>query len=318
MRPALTKLRLRHLQVAQQLVESGTIRKVAERLHLSQPAVSQMVKDLEAAFRTPLFSRSKTGMVPREELALLLGRIRVALGELATAESELSTSSTRAAIVRVGAQLHPLTQLLPRVMELLNRKTPQLRFNLREGSTSEMLAALAAGELDCAIGRLSEQHYRSAPSSDTEFWPILSGELCVVAGQNHPLARKRKVTLRDLAQEQWALSEETGESRKLLEAAFVREGLRPPQPVLECRPFAINLSIVAKLPIITLAMRTAAVQAQQRREVRILPLDLKLEAPPIALICRKAAASTPLLIRIREAVLTAAAELEKGRWARSV
>lgn len=316
MRPALSKLRLRHLEVLQRLVETGTIRKVAEELHLSQPAVSQMVKDLETAFRTPLFSRSKTGMVPREELAPLLGRIRVMLGELATAESELSAGSGSGAIVRVGAQLHPLTQLLPRVMDLLNRKTPRLRFNLREGSTSEMLAALAAGELDCAIGRLSEQHYRAAPPSEMTFWPILGGELCVVAGRNHPLAGKRKIALRDLALEQWALSEETGESRKLLEAAFVREGLRPPQPVLVCRPFAINLSIVARLPIITLAMRSAALQAQQRREVRILPLDLKLDAPPIALICRKAAAETPLLMRVREAVLTAAAELEKGRWAR--
>jgi DNA-binding transcriptional LysR family regulator len=317
MRPLLGKLRLRHFQVVELLAETGTVRAVAERLHLSQPAVSQMVKDLETAFRVQLFSRSKSGMAPREELLLLLGRTRVMLGELATAETELSTDSTKAAIVRVGAQLHMLTLLLPRVMSGLDQKEPPLRFSVREGSTSEMLKALAAGELDCAIGRLSEQHYRAAPSSEMAFWPILSGELCIVAGPQHPLTKRRKLSLRDLTDEKWALSEETGESRKLLEAAFVREGLRPPQPVLGCRPFAVNLTMAAQLPIITLAMRSAALLAQQRREVRILPVDLKLDAPPIALICRKSAAETPLISRVRAAILTAAAGLEKGRWVRA-
>src|SRR5688572_25326947 len=101
MRPSLGKLRLRHFQVIELLAETGTVRAVAERLHLSQPAVSQMVKDLETAFRVQLFSRSKSGMAPREELLLLLGRTRVMLGELATAESELAPGSIKRAIVRV-------------------------------------------------------------------------------------------------------------------------------------------------------------------------------------------------------------------------
>jgi DNA-binding MarR family transcriptional regulator len=58
-RSAINRLRLNHLRLLELLVEHGTVRRAAEELDLSQPAVSQMLKDLELAFGGALFSRTR-------------------------------------------------------------------------------------------------------------------------------------------------------------------------------------------------------------------------------------------------------------------
>jgi DNA-binding transcriptional LysR family regulator len=305
MRPAIERLRIKHLRLLELLVELGSVRKAAERLHVSQPAVSQMLKELEAAFGGPLFTRTRGGVEPNLRVSNLLRRVQPALGELRAAQGEMLTSSTT--LLRIGANLQFLTQLLPHALERLRAGYPDLRFVLREGPTNALVESLLAGDLDCTIGRLSSNMPRAA---DLQFWPLSGGELCLVVGRSHPLAKRKRLALEDLATQAWALGGMTGEARRIVDQLFMRAGLRPPEPVLECRPQFANIAFVATMQLVTVATRSDALAAQHAGTVHILPIELPVESAPVAFICRKASAGDVWLARLREAVSLAPGRIQ--------
>jgi DNA-binding transcriptional LysR family regulator len=307
-RPAIERLRIKHLRLFELLVELGTVRKAAERLHISQPAASQMLKELESAFGGTLFARTRGGVKAAQCATILLRRLRLVLGELCAAQSEMLTSTN--VVLRIGANLQFLSHLLPHALESLRSSYPDLRFVLREGPTNTLIDELLAGDLDCTIGRLSMNARHAAVLAELRFWTLYGGELCLVVGRSHPLARRKRLTLQDLAGEAWALGGTTGQARKLLDQLFISAQLPPPQPILECRPQFANLAFVAKMQLVTVATRSDALAAQEVDMIRILPIELPVESAPVAFICRKVSADDVWLTRAREAVSLAAGRIK--------
>lgn len=301
LRPSIDRLRIKHLRLLEVIMEAGSLRRAAERLHLTQPAVSDMVKELEAAFGGELFTRSRGGMKANARAFMLLRRLKPVLGELRGAQDEMLTTSS--ATLRVGANLQFLTQLLPEAFAQVRAKDPSLHFVVREGPTKVLIDALLAGELDCTVGRLTAgiRH-----SDELSFWPMRGGELCLLVGRSHPLAARKRVTLRDLTDEAWALGTGPGQAREIVEQLFIAEGLPPPVPVLECRPQFANVTFAGKMQLVTVATRRDALVAQDAGTVHILPIDLPVEYAPVAFICRKVFADDPALKRLRQAVKLAA------------
>lgn len=299
-RPKIERLRVKHLRLLELLIEVGSVRKAAEGLNVSQPAVSQMLKELEDAFGGPLFGRTRTGVEANRRAAVLLERVRPILGELGAAQTEMLSASTR--VLRIGANLQFLTQLLPHALATLRDADRHLRFVVREGPTSALIDALLDGELDCTIGRLPASVPRAA---DLCLWPLYGGELCLVVGRSHPFAKRRRVTLEELAGEAWALGGATGEARKALERLFRSASITPPDPVLECRPQFANLAFVTRMQLITVATRSDALAAERAGTIHILPVEVPVESAPVAFICRKTSAADPGLTRLREALSAA-------------
>jgi DNA-binding transcriptional LysR family regulator len=296
LRRVLPRLRLIHLHLLEILVQHGTVRKAAEELNLSQPAVSQMLKDLESAFGGTLFTRTRKGVVPNERLRALLRRVQVVLGELDAVQSELRTVPRPT--IRLGANLQFLTQHVPTALARVSSNHPDLRFILREGSTRVAIDSLLRGELDCVIGptrSLSPTKLR-----ELRFWPLYQSDLCLVVNPSHALARRKRVSISDLAGEPWVLGAEGGQARDVLEQAFVRAGLHPPEPVVECRPHFLNMHFVNKMPCVTVASRADAVAAEKAGTVCILPVPIALDYGPIALICRKTSSEDTWLTRFRD------------------
>jgi len=264
-----------------------------------------MLKELEAAFGGPLFARTRGGVEANQRAATLVRRLRPMLGELRAAQDELLESSS--ATAHIGANLQFLTHLLPQALTGMRSAHSALRFVVREGPTKVLVEELLAGELDCIIGRLSSSTPRAA---DLSFWPLYGGELCLVVGRSHPLARRKRIVLQDLAVEAWALGGTAGQARTIVDQLFIRAGLRPPVPVLECRPQFANLAFVASMQLVTVATRSDALVAQRAGTIHILPIELPVEYPPVAFICRNASKEDVWLTRLREAVSLAAGPMK--------
>ncbi len=311
LRPAFGNLRLRHLRMLELLSDTGTVRKTAKLLHLSEPAVSQMLKNVEEAFGGPLFSRTRRGLVPNSRFGVLLRRIRGALGELRAAGSDLAQSDFSQPRLRFGASLHILTHLFAPAVGRLRLNHPDWRFSLQEGSMHVLLNDLAEGKLDCVGGRMPHRKSMAFKMSDFDFWPIYSGELCLVVGADHPLARRRRVALTELIREDWALSITDGRSRQLLQDAFLRAGFELPEPVVESRPFHANLAVVSQSRLITVAMRAEALRGQRLGTHRILPVNIELNGPPMAVFFRKSVVNDPVIAAARDVLREVGNELSK-------
>src|SRR4051812_30062237 len=83
------RLRLRHLELLVALADAGTMRAAATRLHLSQPALSKMLGEIEKGFGTRLFERSPQGLAANGLGEAAIYRARIMLGELSRAQQEV-------------------------------------------------------------------------------------------------------------------------------------------------------------------------------------------------------------------------------------
>jgi len=304
--PRVARLRLAHLQMLEILAEVGSLRKVAERMHLSQPAVSQMVKQVEQAFGGQLLTRSRKRVYANDRMETLMRRVRAILRELSIAGTELINPEYPQSIVHVGANLHVLTRLIPKAISALRKQEPSLRFVLQEGGTNDLLQMVTDGEIDCAISRVAGSSIQAETYKQLSITPIYQGTLCILVSRKHPLYRRRSVTLKDLADADWATSSQDSNSRTLLADIFMQAGINPPTPVIECRPFAANLAIAEELPLVTMGMREEALHESRKAAFRALPLVLDRNRSPVSFICRHSKMHEFPLPLVRDAIIATA------------
>ena len=301
-RVQLGRLRLRDLQLIEAIDELGSVRKAAERLGITQPAASALVRDVERAFGTRLYDRSTRGMIPLAGAQRLLERARIALRELEAAGDELSSASSPTQCLRVGAVSHAIHEVLPAAIGRMLDARPDTRIDVVEAGINDLLAQLQNGSVDCVVGRLSPDFF-SERSASLVSWTLYPVPLCVVAPPGHPLGRRKRVTIADLASARWALLPPDVLTSRLFAQAFLREGLMPPVAVVQARSMANMLAIASRAALLTLAPARRALQDQKLGLLRIVPVALELALPPVAIICRKSSATLPSIIAMRDALV---------------
>jgi DNA-binding transcriptional LysR family regulator len=142
-------MELRHLRYLVAVVEEGTVTAAAERLHVAQPGVSAQLRQLERELGEPLLTRGPRGVTPTAAGAAVLPYARAAL---AAAEGARLAVDELKGLVRghVGVGMAPSLAAtdLPDLLAGFRAAHPEVEITLREGTSGELLAMLAAGELD--------------------------------------------------------------------------------------------------------------------------------------------------------------------------
>jgi DNA-binding transcriptional LysR family regulator len=285
------QLRLRHLRLIETLAVVGSLHRAAKELHLSQPAASAMLKDVEDALGSTLFVRTRKGVVPNVLGGATIARIRTVLGELDMLSQELEHAQPLP-VLRLGTLTHAVYGLLQRVLPEFLAKS-DCRIDLREGSLTRLLDLLQNNQLDCVIGRLPAASADSLMQRGFVFQPLYQLEMCVLARASHPLARRQKVAFRDLAAFPWVLSREGTNSRYTLMAAFASAGLPPPTIRMETSSFLYSLQVLPTNDWLTVVPREAGARHQELGIARILPVKLPNLLTPVAFIASRSALSNP-------------------------
>ncbi|RYY98291.1 MAG: LysR family transcriptional regulator, partial [Comamonadaceae bacterium] len=148
------RLRLRHLELLVALAEAGTMRAAAARLHLSQPALSKMLAEVEAGFGARLFERSPQGLQANGLGQAAVYRARVMLGELARGQEEIDALRTHASgVLRLGTL--SVTAAVPRAIVRLRQQVPGAQVQVHEGRVRDLVQRLLDGELDAVFGAIT-------------------------------------------------------------------------------------------------------------------------------------------------------------------
>jgi len=147
-------MELRELRGFVAVVEERGLSAAARRLHMSQPAVSQMVAALERQLGVPLLVRSSTGVKPTDAGRTLLAEARAVLARHDEAVATMARHlADGAEALRIGVPLELPTGLLTGPLAALADSHPSTRTQLRHLSTAAQLEALRAGELDLGLLR---------------------------------------------------------------------------------------------------------------------------------------------------------------------
>jgi DNA-binding transcriptional LysR family regulator len=187
-------MELRHLRYFIVVAEEQNVTRAAARLHLSQPPLTRQIHDLESELGVALFTRS--GKTIR-----LTDAGRVFLEEARASLRRVEEGVRKARDVASGAQgeLHlgyaptPTVEILPKLLKTFRKQFPHVRVILHDYSSPEMLAGLRDGRLHAAL--------MMQPSTQAgrglSFWALKSYPVGIALPTNHPLARRRKVSLDD-------------------------------------------------------------------------------------------------------------------------
>lgn len=214
-------VQIHQLEALAVIVELGSFTLAAERMGVSQSALSHAVATLERELGVTVLERGRQGARPTEVGERLLPHIREVLARLERIRAEASdTAHLVAGRVRIGSIPSAAVDFLPRVMAAFARQYPQVELVLLEEpsqGTGRLLDWLSSRTIDVALLEL--------PVADFETVPLLHDELCAVVPATSPLATRDAVRIRDLASEAFVLSRYSSEH--LIEAAYRREGLTP-------------------------------------------------------------------------------------------
>lgn len=215
--------RLRHFLAVYDLRSIG---QAAEKLFLTQPALSKSIRQLEEDLGAKLFNRTPLGVVPTVYGETLAQHARVIRSEMRHAETEIA--NLRGAVkghVTVGVGPSVATYLMPLATQRVRKQKPGIRFTIIEGLVDNIIPALRRGEIDLAVGT-----WPRVADSDLTAEVLVRDRVCVVAGPRHPLTRRKRVELSELLDYPWILPPETQRLRQLLEETFLAQGLSPPVP----------------------------------------------------------------------------------------
>jgi LysR family pca operon transcriptional activator len=180
---ALARIRLRHLQCFLAVAQFGNLRRAAQALAITQPAVTKTLNELEALLARPLFARGRHGatLTPEGETFMRHAGDSVnALGE--AVDSVLR--EPEAAPLRIGVLPTVAAAFLPGVLQAFSARWPLVTVRVATGRNAQLIEQLRARELDAVIGRLSDPELMAGLS----FEPLYAEPMVVALRPGHALA----------------------------------------------------------------------------------------------------------------------------------
>jgi LysR family transcriptional regulator of gallate degradation len=208
---------------------------VARRLGISQAAVSAALARLEATLAQPLFHRSARGMIPTDVGARWVMRLERCLAELRHIEADVAAAHGElSGVVVLGALPLIRTSVLPQAIATVLARHPKLQVVSLESPYEELVGQLLSGRVDFILGALR-------PTSGTQLAtePLFVDRMALLAGARHPLATRRRISVRHLAAYPWVLSRAGTPLREALEAYFASQGHPMPKPAVETGDLAL-------------------------------------------------------------------------------
>lgn len=281
-------MRLQHLHLLLTLAKTGSLRASAQKLNVSQPALTKALRQLEDEFGTALVVRTPKGVHLAPAGELLAARAATALRELERAREEVSWH-LRHAEAQVSVGLSPVAAILlaPGAVARFGARWPQVRLRVRDTLFPRSLEQVRAGELDLALGPLPSE----GPGRDMVVQPLFDSQSVLAARRGHPLGRCRKLS--KLVGANWVLTGPAGGPGDPRSLRFDGAGERTPQVRLECESFATLLALMPTLDVIGIMPKGFFDRYAPAMDLVELPIEDALPRTTIHALHR---ADTPLTL----------------------
>jgi DNA-binding transcriptional LysR family regulator len=281
-------LKARHLRLLVAVDTYRNLTQVADVTHVTVPAVSKSLAELERGLGLTLFSRTAQGLMPTPYGECLIRHARSMLTILNQARDELKAlSSGTEGKVHIGMLPASASLLLPQALSVLKQRSPGTNVMVVEGSTATLLPDLWQGRLDLVVGRL--------PPLDTlgsfEERELLEEPVMLMTGRHHPLARKKTVEWSDLRPYPWILPPPGSILRDPLERALEAHDVPLTNNYIETLSFHVARAHLQVSDFIAVMAGTLAYDSSQ--PLHTLPLSLPRLLRPAGVLWNRNRGLTP-------------------------
>lgn len=280
----LGRLRYRHLQLLDILGRTRNMRLTAEQMHMTQPAATKILGDIESMLDAQLFERLPREMRPTELGHLALRYSNSALGDLGRFMSEFTTLKNGGyGHITVGAISASAAQLVTAGIGEIRRQRPQLVVKLFELSSDQLAIWLDEKKIDVMVGRLTEPRHHAL----FDFEVLAAEPVCVVAGSHHPLLKKRRLELADLAAWPWILYPQATAIRQLFEETFAAAAIPVPVGMVELTSIFSALELLQATDMISLQPQAAVEKYVNNGLLGQLPVPIHRVMTSYGIVTRK-------------------------------
>jgi DNA-binding transcriptional LysR family regulator len=245
----ISRLRFRHLEFLDILGKTRNLRLTAEQMHITQPAATKVLMDIEEVLGSRLFDRLPRGMRPNELGLFTLRYAHSALDGHRKFVDEFSTLKQGGhGHVSIGAISGSAARLLIAAVAELQRLRPLLVVKMLEQSSDQLIVWLAERKIDVMIGRFTD-----GSQLDQFRYERLAGErLQITAGVHHPLRGSDAPALMELSNWPWILYPTSTALRKVSDDIFSGTGLSLTAGIVETPSFLFALELMQSTNMLSL------------------------------------------------------------------
>jgi DNA-binding transcriptional LysR family regulator len=308
------RLKLRDLHILSAVVQWGSMAKAASHLAMSQPAVSESIANLEDALRVRLLDRSTRGIEPTPYAHALLKRSHVVFDELRQGIRDIEfLANPTVGEVRVASGDTLAAGLMSAVIDRLSRRYPHIVVRVAQVNAETLdFMELRERKVDLALARVS----RSFVEDDLDVEILFDDPHRVVAGARSPWARRRKVTLAELANESWIFAPNQV-IRELITEAFKAQGLQLPRERVGASSILLRNHLLATGRFLTVLPESVLRYNARRWSLKALPVDLGVKPRSVAILTLKNRSASPVVQLFVEQVRAVAKTMGSERRRRT-
>lgn len=300
------RLKTRQLLLLIALDDYRNIHRAADELHMTQPAASKQIKDLEEMLDVKLFERLPRGMEPTIYGETMIRHARMALTSLALAHDDIVTlKAGLTGQVEVGVIMTPAMALLPRAIARVKEEAPLLRIGVQLETSNLLLDKLQHGTLDFMIGRI----FDTGDTSGLIYEELTEEPACAVVRPGHPLLDGKELTLQDIAPLPWIVPPHGSILRYRFDMMFRRAGLEPPANVVDTTAMLLITALLQQTDSLHVMPLEVAQYYASLNVMRILPIELPCKMDAFGIIRHQDHLLSPGADLLLRAVRAAAKEI---------
>ncbi len=272
----------------------GSLRAVAQRMGLTQPALTAAIQQLEQELQAPLLVRSKQGVSFTAFGQAFLRHAKLMVHQSQRASDEIAQMrGLWAGKVKMAISPAIGLGLLPRALRQFSQQHPQVQVHCRDGLYPGVAPLLRDGSIDFALTPV----HRVDLEADLVAEALYSSEIVIIAARHHPLAQA--TSLADLQEGQWVLSSPSRGPGAVIEEAFEAAGLGAPKVRMLCESFlALPGLIAASEDWLATVPRIVYEHCAVQPQLAVIPVRDELPRPTICTVRRHDMPLTPAALQL--------------------
>jgi LysR family cyn operon transcriptional activator len=271
-------MQLRQLRYLIAVAEHGNFTRAAEALHVSQPALSQQIMQIEERLGVTLLDRSGRTVTVTDAGQAYIAHVRRALYELESGRRAIhDVRDLSRGLVRLAMTPTFTAYLVGPLVAAFHTRYPGVKVTIREMSLDTIAAAVAADEVDLGIA------FRLARAAEIECLPLFVERLSVVVAGSHPWAKRRSIGAQAVAEMELALLSTDFATRTHIDHYLQKHQLAP-KVAIEANTISALLEIVRRSELATILPEAICAQVADLRNLALRPAPL---ARTVMLLRRK-------------------------------
>lgn len=269
---------LRHIRYLKAVAEQGSFTRAAQALHVSQPALSQQIRQLEERMGVQLLDRTGRIVRPTDAGAAFLDHARRAISEVeAATRAAHDVEDLSSGALRIGVPPSFGGYLIAPLIRRFHERCPGIHLHLLDMAQEDIETALGDDIIDLGLA------FSDVRAEDVEWRPLHAERLALIMAEGHPVADNPAIDRAVLEREEMVLMGPDFATRRLIDTHFRRHGIRP-RVAVETSSMMTIVEIVRRSHLVTIL---PDVTVREQHGLATRPLDPPIEQRRAALLQRR-------------------------------